>query len=96
MARKAIVTRTIMGTKVTVLGLNTETEAPEKKEVIISGKADEAKALKEVQKFFKDSSFTVAKVLGIEPYNKLLGMYEEDFIAHAMELDPETRKPLNA
>lgn len=97
MARKAIVTRTIIGTKVTLLGLNNTTEVPEKKEIILSGKIkDESIALKEAKKYFKDSDYTVAKVSAIEPINTMFGMWEEDFIAHAMKLDPETRKPIDA
>lgn len=110
MARRAIVTRTVMGTQVTVLGLDTETAEPENRTYILSGtyrkeskdaegkvissSVDEKKLLKDVKKTYDTDIFQNVKIVSVEPVNKLYGMWEEDFIANAMELDPETRKPL--
>lgn len=112
MARRAIVTRTVMGTQVTVLGLNTETSEPENRTYILSGTyrketkdsdgkvinsvVDEKKLLKDVKKAYDTDIFQNVKIVDIQSVNKLYGMWEEDFITNAMELDPETRKPLKA
>lgn len=97
MARKAIVTRTIIGTEVTVLGLDCVLAEPVNKTVIISGKYDDdKKLLKAVKKAVETEDYKVAKIVATAPCNKLIGMWEEDFIANAMELDPTTRKPLGS
>lgn len=110
MARKAIVTRTITGTEAHVLGLNTETGQPEMKAYILSGTykketkddsgkvvsstTDEVKMLKDIKKLYDTDTFVNVKIQSYSSIEKMYGMYEEDFIAHAMILDPETRKPL--
>lgn len=110
MARKAIVTRTVTGMEVNVLGLNLETSQPEVKKYILSGtytketkdedgkvvssEVDESKMLKDVKKLYDTEIFTNVKVQSYTRVDKLYGMWEEDFIAHAMALDPTTRKPI--
>lgn len=110
MARRAIVTRTIAGTEVHVLGLNTESGQPEtqvyvlagtyKKEIkdesgkVISSSVDESKMLKDIKKLYDTDTFVNVKIQSYSTTEKMYGMYEEDFIAHAMMLDPQTRKPL--
>lgn len=95
MARRSIITRTIIGTQVTVLGLNTETAEPENRTYVLSGKLeDEKKALKTVKKLYDTDEYTNVKIVDTQSVNKLYGMWEEDFIANAFELDPSTRKPL--
>lgn len=111
MARRAIVTRTVSGTQVSVLGINTETAEPENRTYVLSGlykvvdekdekgnavktHFDEKKALKDVQKAYDTDEFKNVKIVDHQQVDKLYGMWEEDFIANAMELDPTTRKPL--
>lgn len=110
MARRAIVTRTVSGTQISVLGINTETAEPENRTYILSGTYtketkgadgkvissvfDEKKALKDVQKAYDTDDFKNVKIVDHQRVDKLYGMWEEDFIANAMELDPETRKPI--
>lgn len=110
MARKAIVTRTVTGMEVNVLGLNVETSQPEVRKYtlsstytketkdeegkVVSSEVDEAKILKDVKKFYDTDTFTNVKVQSYTRVDKLYGMWEEDFIAHAMVLDPVTRKPI--
>lgn len=112
MARRAIVTRTITGTEVHVLGLNTESGQPELKAYILSGTynkeqkdndgkvvsttTDEAKMLKDIKKLYDTDTFVNVKVQDYKVIEKMYGMYEEDFISHAMMLDPNTRKPIGA
>lgn len=110
MARKAIVTRTVSGMEATVLGMNLETATPETKTFtlsstytkeerdeegkIISSEVDEKKMLKDVKKLYDTETFTIVKITSYNRIDRLYGMWEEDFIAHAMELDPKTRKPI--
>ena len=111
MARRAIVTRTVSGTHVTVLGINVETAEPENRTYVLSGlykvvdekdengtaiktHFDEKKALKDVKKAYDTDEFKNVKIVDHQQVDKLYGMWEEDFIANAMELDPKTRKPL--
>ena len=97
MARKEIVTRTIIGAEVTVLALNTTTCEPFNVTYVINGnESDEKKLLKTVKKLYDTEEVSNVKVVSITSVNKLYGMWQEDFIANAMELDPNTRKPLNA
>lgn len=109
MARRAIVSRTVVGTEVSVLGLNIETAEPENKTYVLSGSftktegegdakktvLDEKKLLKAVQKSYDTDTFKNIKIVDTKPVNTLYGMWEEDFIAHAFQLDPVTRKPLD-
>lgn len=106
MARRAIVTRTVSGTQVTVLGLNVETAEPENRTYVLSGtytkvaedkteSFDEKKALKDVKKAYDTEDFKNVKIVDHQQVDKLYGMWEEDFIANAMVLDPQTRKPID-
>lgn len=95
MARRAIITRTVEGTQVDVLGLNIKTAEPENRTYVLSGKyTDDKKLLKAVQKTYDTDEFKNTTIVGKSPANKLYGMWEEDFIASAFELDAKTRKPL--
>lgn len=110
MARKAIVTRTVTGVEVKAVGLNLTTNAPEIRTYILSGTynkeekdaegkvinsvVDESKMLKDVKKLYDSEDFVNVKIQEYHRVDKLYGMYEEDFIANAMTLDPTTRKPI--
>lgn len=94
MARKAIVTRTIIGTEVDVLGLNTETCEAVTNTYILKGAYDASKALKQVKKMYDTDKIQNVKITDAREANRLYGMWEEDFIKNAFELDPKTRKPL--
>ena len=97
MARKEIVTRTIIGTEVTVLALNTTTCEPFNAVYVINGKEnDDKKLLKTVKKLYDTEEVSNVKIVSTVAVDKLYGMWQEDFIKNAMELDPTTRKPLNA
>lgn len=93
--RKAIVTRTIASTEVTVMGVNTETAEVENKTYNLSGVySNDKKLLKAVKSAFETDTFKVVQIVDSEQVSRLYGMYENDFLSNAMELDPETRKPL--
>lgn len=101
MARRAIVSREVNGINVTVLALDTETAEPQNKTYVLNGtfadkagKVDEKKVLRTIQKANDTDTFKNIKVVSIEPVHKLYGMWQEDFMALAFELDPATRKPI--
>ena len=106
MARRSIITRTVKGTEVTVLGINTETAEPENATYVIPGnyekvvdeKAvfDTKKLLKVVKEAYDTETFANVKIVHCKTGDKIYGMWEEDFIANAFELDPKTRKPIRS
>lgn len=90
-----MVTRTIESTRVNALCLDIQTAEPMNKEFNLSGTfKDEAKLLKAVQKAFDTDDLKVVHIVDSEVINTLYGMDENDFLAHAVELDPKTRKPI--
>lgn len=94
MARKAIVTRTVIGTEVTTMAVDTIHGEVVNKTYTLSGKfKDGATLLKAVQKAYDTEEIKHVQVVSEKPVNKIYGMWEEDFIQNAMELD-ENRKPL--
>lgn len=102
MARRQIVSRTVVGVEVNVLALDCTTAEVVNKDIVLSGSYmdkdtntyDEKKILKALKKSYETDDFKIAKIVSTKPANKLYGMWEEDFIANAMELDPTTRKPI--
>lgn len=94
--RKAMVTRTIESTRVNALCLDIQTAEPMNKEFNLSGTfKDESKLLKAVQKAFDTDELMVVHIVDSEVVNTLYGMDENEFLAHATELDPKTRKPIS-
>lgn len=89
MARsRNMITRTMVGTEVTCLALNTETAEPENLTYYVSGKfKDEAKLLRFIQRLYDNDVVKNVKIVSAVASNKILGMYEDDFVKHAMELD---------
>lgn len=101
MARKQIVSRTVVGVEVSALALNCISAEVSTETYILSGqykdkdgKYDEKKILKALKKSYETDDLKIAKIVDTQDCNKLYGMWEEDFIAHAMLLDPTTRKPI--
>lgn len=93
--RKPIVTRTITSTEVNVLCLNTETAEPFNKTVIVPRTyEDEKKLMNVVRGIIDNDTESAVKIVDSKVVTSLYGMYEEDFVAKAMLLDNETRKPV--
>lgn len=90
-----MVTRTIESTKVNALCMDIQSAEPMNKEFNLSGTyKDEAKLLKAVQKSFDTDALKVVHIVDSEVINTLYGMDENEFLAHAVVLDPTTRKPV--
>lgn len=97
MARKRMVTRTILTTKVNVLCMDTQTcEACNKDVVLPRTFKDNDKVLKAVKAVVDTPTFKVVDVVDVETVETLYGMDEQKFINESVILDPETRKQLEA
>lgn len=97
MARKRMVTRTIVSTQVTALCLDINKAEPcnatyELPYVV----KDNATALKNLMKLYGNDIVRPVAVVDLKPVENCYGMPESEFLAHAIKLDPETRKALEA
>lgn len=89
------ITRTIIGTKATVLTVDANTMKAGKHEYFISdtfGSND--KLLKALKKRYEDGATILSMVLSAEKIEELYGLDEDVFMQYAVKLDPKTRKPL--
>lgn len=95
--REAMVTRTIVGTKALCMVVDINAgETMTKQYTIGATFKDDGKLFKALEKVVNNSEegIKLVHVIESETVEKLLGMAEADFIAHAVELDPVTRKRL--
>lgn len=92
--RKEMVSRTISGTKVVAKVVNKDTDNVSR-ETFMLGKAieDEAKIFKAVAKVLPEE-LTLIRIEEHEKVDKLYGVDLNKFMEIAVELDPETRKPI--
>lgn len=87
--RESMVTRTVIGTKVTALVMDTNTYEPSNVTYEIGGQhTNDEKLLNKVRKEYDTEDLKVVKIVAVEPFEKRYGMKESDFIAHATELEP--------
>ena len=97
MARKRMVTRTILTTKVNVLCMDTDScEACNRDIILPCTYKDEEKLLKAVQKVVDTDDFKAVKITDYDTVETLYGMDEQKFIDNSVVLDPETRKLLES
>ena len=94
-----MVTRTVLGTKATVKVININTDEITTRDIMLAKtfEADEIdKVKKSADKLVRANSpvETVVAVLSFTRDEKLYGVDETTFMANAVELDKETRKPL--
>ena len=95
MARKPMVTRTIVTTKVNVLCLDIKSAEPFNKVVTLPRTyKDEKQLLKKVEEIVNTDEVKAVHVVGKEEVETLYGMSEQDFINKAVVLDSETRRPI--
>ena len=93
MARKPMVTRTIITTKVNVLCLEIQSAEPFNKVVTLPRTyKDDKKLLKKVEEVVNTDDVKAVHIVDKEEIETLYGMSEQDFIDHATILDPATRK----
>lgn len=95
MARN-MVTRTVKGTEVTVKVVDAATDAISTEKVLLSKPyKDDAKLKKAVAKAVPEGKILIA-VLSTEQVNKCYGVSTSKFMELAVELDPETRRAVEA
>lgn len=86
--RESMVTRTILGTRVTAIVMDTNTCESSNVTYEIGGKHNnDEKLLNKVRKEHDTEDYKVVKIVYVEPFEKRYGMKESDFIAHATELE---------
>ena len=95
MARKYDITRTVESTKFTALVFNKTTAEAENITMTVSGKyaVDDPKLTKLAQKMIVAPELKFIEVVDVESDNKCYGITLDDFMSHAVELDPKTRQP---
>lgn len=97
MARKPMVTRTIITTKVTVLCLDINTAEPFNETVTLPRTyKDDKKLLKSVEEVINTEEVKAVHIVDKKEIETLYGMTEQDFINKAKILDPTTRKEAEA
>lgn len=97
MARKPMVTRTIITTRVNVLCLNVVTCEPFNKEVVLPRTYKDSKKLKKsLEELCNTEEEKVVHVVDVEEVETLYGMSEQTFIMNSVILDPETRRPIDS
>lgn len=95
MARKPMVTRTIVTTKVNALCLDIKSAEPFNKVVTLPRTyKDEKKLLKKVEEVVNTDDVKAVHIVDKEEVETLYGMTEQDFIINATVLDPATRKEI--
>lgn len=97
MARKPMVTRTIITTKVTVLCLDVNATEPFNETVTLPRTyKDDKKLLKSVEEVINTEEVKAVHIVDKKEIETLYGMTEQDFINNAKILDPATRKEAEA
>jgi hypothetical protein len=87
--RESMVTRTVLGTKVTALVMDTNTCEASNVTYEIGGQhTNDEKLLNKVRKEHDTEDFKIVKIVAVEPFEKRYGMKESDFIANAIVLEP--------
>lgn len=93
MARKPMVTRTIITTKVNVLCLDVHSAEPFNQVVTLPRTyKDDKKLLKKVEELVNTYDVKAVHIVDKKEIETLYGMSEQDFINYATILDPTTRK----
>ena len=89
------ITRTVTGTRATVIAVNTTTLSAEKKELTIVGTFDSnEKLLKALKKLYDNDNEIISAVLSTDKFEELYGLDEAIFMQYAVKLDAKTRKPI--
>ena len=95
MARAPMVTRELIGTEANVLVVDTVNESTHYREFTVPGKYKTTEhLLKAIKKAHETDTYRIVKVIDSKEVHKLYGMPIAQFYSHAIELDPETRKPI--
>ena len=88
MARKRMVTRTVMQTTAEVMTLDVTTADVQVQSYDIGGKYTDEELLNKLQKLFQTDTLKLVHIVSQDCKELLLGMDEEDFIRLAQVLPP--------
>ena len=89
------ITRTLTGTRATVIVVNTMTLSAEKKDLTIASTFDSnEKLLKALKKLYDNDTEVISTVLSADKFEELYGLDEAIFMKYAVKLDAKTRKPI--
>ena len=89
-----MITRTVVGTEITAKVVNKNTDEVSTYSTVVSKVVSEDKdAVKALAKVIP-AELVIINVVSLKKIEKLYGMTVADFMAHSIELDPTTRKPL--
>lgn len=95
MARAPMVTRELIGTESKVLTVDTAKAVTDYVTITVQGKYKTPEnLLKAIKKVYETDTLQFVKVVDFKPVRKLYGMPSAEFYKNALELDPETRKPI--
>lgn len=95
MARQYPFTRTLTTQKVTALVFDKESAEAFNKTVTLPAPInDEKKLERAVDKLISKDNFKFIEIVDIAVEEQLYGITAEDFLAHAVKLDPKTRNPI--
>ena len=95
MARERAVTRTINAIEVSAICMDIETMENTVEVLSLTGDLpSDEQLLKKLRKVYETNTYKVVAIKDIKTTEKLFGMPEVKFLEYAVELDPETRKPL--
>lgn len=96
MARKYPFTRTLFTQTADCLVFDKETAEPMNISVTLPNPiAEPAKLEKAVARLVNKDNIKLIEVVNTVVEEQLYGITAEDFMAHAVKLDPKTRKPIN-
>ncbi len=96
MARKYPFTRTLFTQTATCLVFDKETAEPSNIAITLPAPIpDKAKLERAVAKIVNKGNIKLIEVVDSTVEEQLYGITAEDFMAHAVKLDPKTRKPLS-
>lgn len=91
-----MISRTVFGTKVTAKVVDKNTDEVSTYEAVVAKIAEDAKTAGKVLAKVLPDNLVIIKVVSFEKVETLYGMTVAEFMAHAVELDPVTRKPVAA
>ena len=94
MARKRMVTRTILGTEVNAITMTISDRTTHEKTYTLNGRYENNDKIMKVLRTTETDDEKIVTIISTAEIEKCFGMLESDFLKYAKELDLETRKEL--